>query len=188
MFRQYSLTLIGMPGCGKTFWGKRLSEWFKIPFIDIDDLIVKRAGGLSLPSILSASSNGERDLQQLENKCLQEVLYSKLNVGTPHVISTGGSAIYSDCAVEFFNHPSNFVVHLDVPMDVLEQRTEQFTNRGIVFNGMTPTELKESRDILYRQYADLSMYIHHNTDLVDLLSTEFQIPNPKTVIPKRYKP
>ena len=176
MFRQSSLTLIGMPGCGKTYWGKRLAQRLWLPALDIDDLIVERAGGRSLPTVLRSTADGERVLKQLENNCLRQVLDTKLHTGSPTIISTGGSAIYAECAAEFFRHPLNFVIHLDVPMDVLEERTENFTNRGIVFNGMTPAQLKASRDVLYRQYADLSIPMREGTDLIQLLASGFGIP------------
>ena len=168
MFRRSSLTLIGMPGCGKTYWGKRLAQRFGMPVIDIDDLIVKRAGGRPLPTLLKSYPDGESVLKRLENNSLQHVLDTTISRGRPTVISTGGSAVYASCAAEFFRNPLNFVVHLDVPMDVLEQRTENFTNRGIVFDG-TPVKLKESRDVLYKLYADLSIPMDKDTDLAELL-------------------
>ena len=180
MIRSSSLTLIGMPGCGKTYWGRRLAQEFWIPALDIDDLIVDRAGGRSLPTILS-SNNGEQLLGSLENDCLQQVLDLKLNTGTPTIVSTGGSAVYADCATEFFGHPLNFVLHLDVGLDDLIVRTENFTNRGIIFNGMTPTDLKRTRDVLYRQYADVSVHVPSDTTnlpvmLSGLLAAHFGTP------------
>lgn len=175
MFHRSCVTLIGMPGCGKTYWGKRLAQRFGMPVIDIDDLIVQRAGGRSLPTLLKASPDGESALKQLENDSLQHVLDTTVGSETPAIISTGGSTVYADCAAEFFRHPLNFVIHLDVPMDVLEERTENFTNRGIVFNGMTPAELKASRDVLYKQHADLSIPMHRDTNLVKLLALGFGI-------------
>ena len=48
-------------------------------------------------------------------------------------------------------------------MDVLKERTENFTNRGIVFNGMTPAELKASRDVLINTRG-LEHPMHEGTD------------------------
>ena len=170
MLRKSSLTLIGMPGCGKTYWGKRLAQKFGMPVIDIDDLIVKRSGGRSLPNLLS-TYDGEKVLKQMENNCMQFVMDNTLHKNSPSIISTGGSVVYADCAMDFFSHPYNFVVHLDVDMDVLEKRTENFTNRGIIFNGMTPYQLKKTRDILYRRFADLSIQMDESTDLSNLMET-----------------
>ena len=170
MFRHCtSITLIGMPGCGKTYWGKRLAQRFWIPAVDIDDLIVHRAGGRSLPTILA--EGGETVLQSLENDCLQNVLDTKLNTATPTIISTGGSAVYATCAKEFFRHPMNLVLHLDVSTPNLVERTQNFTNRGIIFNNMTPEQLKRKRDVLYREHSDVSVYLPHDSDLTNLVSS-----------------
>ncbi|MDQ3552075.1 MAG: shikimate kinase, partial [Bacteroidota bacterium] len=34
--------LIGFMGCGKTHWGRQLSEKLQIPFFDLDDAIVEQ--------------------------------------------------------------------------------------------------------------------------------------------------
>jgi len=44
---------------------------------------------------------------------------------------------------------------LKTDFDKLVERTNNFTNRGIVFNGLTPKELYEERDKLYEKYADI---------------------------------
>ena len=41
--------------------------------------------------------------------------------------------------------------------EILKKRTETFTNRGIVFNGLTPEQLYKNRCILYEKYADYSV-------------------------------
>ena len=154
-----------MPGW-ENHWGKRLLTVRDA--CDRDDLIVKRLRAAA-PDPLKSYPDGESVLKRLENNSLQHVLDTTISRGRPTVISTGGSAVNASCADEFFRNPLNFVVHLDVPMDVLEQRTENFTNRGIVFDGMTPVKLKESRDVLYKLYADLSIPMHKDTDLAELL-------------------
>ena len=39
-----SIVLIGMPGCGKSTVGRRLSELLNLPFLDTDDVIQARSG------------------------------------------------------------------------------------------------------------------------------------------------
>ena len=51
----------------------------------------------------------------------------------------------------------NLIVYLNTSFDILKQRTENFTNRGIVFNGLTAEELYSSRDKLYKKYADIEI-------------------------------
>jgi shikimate kinase len=74
-----------------------------------------------------------------------------------HVIATGGSAAYSQPAME---HLSRFgaVVFLDVPFDVLIQRVTDLESRGIAAPpGTTFKKLYEERVPLYRAWADITV-------------------------------
>jgi len=53
-------------------------------------------------------------------------------------ISPGGSVIYSEKSMSYLKRSNNLIVHLKVDFETLKIRTENFTNRGIVFNGLTP--------------------------------------------------
>ena len=39
--------------------------------------------------------------------------------------------------MKYLQNNNNLIVYLDTEYDLLETRTENFTNRGIVFNGLT---------------------------------------------------
>jgi len=73
------------------------------------------------------------------------------------IISTGGSVIYCKDGIEFLQNSKNIIIYLKTNFEILKKRTENFTNRGIVFNGLTPIELFNERDILYKKYADISI-------------------------------
>ena len=74
-----------------------------------------------------------------------------------NIISTGGSVVYCEKGMKYLQNNNNLIVYLDTEYDLLETRTENFTNRGIVFNGLTPRQLYNERNILYKKYADVTI-------------------------------
>lgn len=80
-----NLVLIGLPGCGKTTIGRRLSAELGLDFVDCDVEIEKRAGR-TIPEIFA--KNGEEAFRRLESDLLAEVLK------TPgKVVSAGGGIV-----------------------------------------------------------------------------------------------
>lgn len=168
-----AVTLIGMPGSGKSYWAQRLADASGAELAELDADIEQAAGGVPLLDMV-AEPGGEALLGFLENKVMFR-RYTSLGMQTefpPLVISTGGSAVYAKCADRFFLHPSNLVVHLDVAHGVLHRRTEGFSNRGIVFNGMTPSELHRERAPLYKRFSDAVARAPEENDNADALAPE----------------
>lgn len=79
-----NLVLIGMPGCGKTSVGKKLSQKTGRPFFDIDEEIVLKAGK-SIPEIFA--EGGEASFRKIEAEVTAEL--SKKN---GIILATGGGA------------------------------------------------------------------------------------------------
>ena len=77
--------LIGYMGCGKSYWGKRLSNSLSLNFIDLDELIEKREG-LRIPDIFKQF--GEASFREREQSALEYVK----DIKQACVISTGGGA------------------------------------------------------------------------------------------------
>lgn len=77
--------LIGMPGCGKSTLGKKLSEKLNYEFIDMDNYIERKAC-MFVDEIFSAY--GEEYFRDLESNTLKEFLLLD-NV----IIATGGGVI-----------------------------------------------------------------------------------------------
>jgi shikimate kinase len=98
---------MGYRGCGKTTIGKRLADRLWAKFIDIDDLIVKQAGGMSIRDIFL--QHGEPYYRDIETECLREALKNSdiiLALGGGTVIrednramlqADGGKIIYLKC-------------------------------------------------------------------------------------------
>ena len=145
---QSNLTLIGMPGAGKSTVGIILAKNMGLGFIDTDVLIqINRQK--SLQQILDESDH--LNLRAIE---AEEIL--KLNV-SGHVIATGGSAAYSDAAMTHLQSIST-IVFLEVSFAEIERRIRNFATRGIAkAKNQTFRELFDERQILYKKYAELTV-------------------------------
>ena len=110
-----------MPGAGKSTLGILLAKELGLDFIDTDVSIQVREGK-TLQHI--SDEKGYLALRDIE----EQVLLTE-NI-TGKVVSTGGSAVYSDAGMAHLKQDS-VVVFLDVPLAELEQRISNFSTRGI---------------------------------------------------------
>nr|WP_282755678.1 shikimate kinase [Desulfuromonas thiophila] len=143
-----NLTLIGMPGAGKSTLGVVLAKRLSLGFVDTDVLIqVNR--GKALQQILDEA--GYLELRRIEE---EEIL--RLQVER-HVIATGGSAVYSAAAMAHLQRLST-IVFLDVAFDEICRRIHNFDSRGIACApGQSFAELYQERLLLYRRYAEITI-------------------------------
>jgi len=143
-----NITLIGMPGSGKSTVGIILAKYLSFSFVDTD-ILIQINQQKSLQEILD-----ESDYLNLRRIEAQEIL--KLNIKS-HVIATGGSAVYSDKAMSHLKDISA-IVFLEVDFDTCRKRIHNFDTRGIAkAAGQTFRDLFEERQILYRKYAELTV-------------------------------
>lgn len=140
-----NVTLIGMPGAGKSTTGIILAKYLSCGFIDTDVLIqINRKK--SLQEIIDES--GYLALRRVEE---EEIL--GINVAD-HVIATGGSAVYSSRAMSHLRDIST-IVFLAVDFETILRRIHNFETRGIAKAGnQTFRDLFEERQILYEKYAE----------------------------------
>lgn len=139
------ITLIGMPGAGKSAVGKALARELGYSFVDIDERIEGRAG-MPLHEVLNSA--GDLEFVRIEE---QEVLDLRRVDNT--VISPGGSIVYSEKAMKKLKAMSK-VVFLSVSLDTIKKRIGN-APRGIV--GLEEKGIEriyEEREKIYRKYAD----------------------------------
>ena len=74
-----------MPGSGKTKVARRLAELLHRPFVDVDELIVRKAGR-SIPDIFAR--DGEAHFRDLESKVIEG-----FSAGHCLVVATGGGSV-----------------------------------------------------------------------------------------------
>lgn len=141
-----NLTLIGMPGAGKSTIGIILAKYMSLGFIDTD-VLIQINQQKSLQEIISESDY--LNLRKIEE---EEIL--KINIQN-HVIATGGSAVYSRLAMSHLRDIS-MIIFLKVEYEEIKKRIRNFKSRGIAkHKDQTFRDLFNERQILYHKYAEL---------------------------------
>ncbi len=141
-----NITLIGMPGSGKSTVGVLLAKVLGYNFLDVDLLIQQREGAL-LQEILNERGT-ERFLDtEAEAICSVEC-------PAPTVIAPGGSAVCRAQAMEHLKALGT-VVYLRLSYGDLEGRIHNLGSRGIAMEpGQTLRDIYDYRAPLYEAYAD----------------------------------
>jgi shikimate kinase len=121
------ISLIGFMGCGKTTIGRLLSKRLGIPFLDLDEIVVKRVG-MSIPEIFKRK--GENVFRKLESQLLKELLLQN----TSFVLSTGGGTPTYLNNAELINRYSKSV-YLKTQFNILWERISSDKNRPLTSLG-----------------------------------------------------
>lgn len=146
MEKKQNLTLIGMAGAGKSTLGVLLAKALGYDFIDTDILIQQKHKKL-LQEIID--EEGIDAFLTIEEDILSELTIDRA------IIATGGSAVYSDKAMQALKQHST-VVYLEVPYEEILSRVKNIATRGIVLkHGNSLKDAFEERQPLYHQYADI---------------------------------
>jgi len=152
-----NITLIGMPGAGKSSIGKKLAGYLKFNFLDSDIMIEKNTGS-KLQQIIDEA--GEKRFLELEQQAI-------LSLGKIDncVICPGGSVVYSEEAMEFLKKISK-VIYLDVEIEHLKKHISDLDKRGVVgLKGKTLEEIYNERIPIYNTYADIILKIPSGGDI-----------------------
>jgi shikimate kinase len=143
-----NIILIGMPGSGKSTIGIVLAKKTAKAFIDTD-VMIQTNEGRSLQAIID--SDGYMELRTIEARNLLT-----LNC-TNHVISTGGSAVYSDAAMTHLKS-AGLTVFLNVNLITLKKRIRNYDTRGLAKRAdQTFEDLFNERFLLYKKHADITI-------------------------------
>ncbi len=143
-----NITLIGMPGAGKSTIGIILAKDLAFGFLDTD-VLIQINQQKSLQNIVD-----ESDYMELRKIEANEIL--KVNI-QHHIIATGGSAVYSHAAMEHLSQDSA-IVFLDVGLKEIRQRIWNFDSRGIAkADDQSLDDLFHERGELYRKYANITV-------------------------------
>lgn len=141
-----NITLIGMPGVGKSTIGVILAKIIGYEFVDSDIVIQKQEGRLLREIIADVGSDG---FLEIENR-----VHAEMNV-CHSVISPGGSICYCTQGIEHLRDIST-IVYLKLDYPDLERRLGNLTARGVVLkDGQTLLDLYKERTPLYEKYAHL---------------------------------
>lgn len=143
-----NVTLIGMPGCGKSTIGVVLAKVLGYQFVDTDLLIQKQEDMLLYQII---KEKGLEEFMRIENQVNSEITGEKM------VIATGGSVIYGEEAMMHLREISE-VVYIKLPLQAIKKRLGNIRRRGVALkDGQTLKDLYNERCPLYEQYATITI-------------------------------
>ena len=144
------ITLTGFMGSGKTTVGKVLADFLGCPFLDLDDLVVKKAGK-SIPDIFA--QDGEPAFRELEAKLLRQTV-GKYAESTA-VLALGGGAILAPASAALLRDKT-VCIYLRATLDTLLARLAGETAGRPLADGALATRLAE-REPLYEETAHVTI-------------------------------
>ncbi len=142
------LTLVGMPGSGKSTVGRQLARRLGFPLVDTDALLERRLRQ-TIKSYFEA--HGEESFRDVESQVLGEVMRDGGNA----VVSTGGGAVLRAVNRQILRQGST-VFYLQSSPEELFRRLRHDTQRPLLQVANPLAKLRElyaQRDPLYRETA-----------------------------------
>ena len=155
-----SITLIGMPGCGKSTIGRQLARLRQLPFLDSDHEI-ERFLGCSIREFFDRE--GEPAFRDVEQR----------------VIATGGGSVLRPANREAMKAHAT-VVYLHTQVEDLARRLSRDTQRPLLQVADPRQRLRDLyavRDPIYREVADIIVDTAHRSAalLVNLISMQLDL-------------
>lgn len=140
-----NVTLIGMPGVGKSTLGVVLAKVLGYGFVDAD-LLIQKEENRKLHQIIE--EEGVDGFKAVENRVNTSIHTQRT------IIATGGSVVYCDEAMKHLKDIGK-VVYLKLSLGELSKRLSNLKGRGVLLKeGQTLEDLYEERTPLYEKYAD----------------------------------
>lgn len=141
-----NITLIGMPGVGKSTLGVVLAKILGFQFLD-SDLLIQKQEKRKLSRIIA--EEGIEGFKKIENRVNASIEVQDT------VIATGGSVVYCEEAMQHLKSVGK-VVYLKLSYEAISKRLGNLKGRGVVLKeGQTLRDLYEERIPLYEKYADI---------------------------------
>lgn len=146
MNKASNIVLIGMPGSGKSTFGRSLASLREMRFIDTD-ILIEQLENLPIQQIVNR--RGFQYLRNVEADILRGVEIEG------HVIATGGSAVYCRRAMDHLGEIGT-IVYLKISLPTLLRRVNNTSSRGLAKMPQHPLpRLYRERLPLYEQAADI---------------------------------
>ncbi|GAB6162334.1 homoserine kinase [Desulfothermus naphthae] len=140
-----NISLIGMPGSGKSTIVKKLARTLNFTWIDTD-LLIESWFGTSLQEIRDRLGN--ENFLKAEEFIVLNLYVNKC------VIATGGSVVYSKDAMKYLKKLGP-VIYLRCSLDEIKYRIAKNPERGLVIEkGQDLSDLYRERTPLYQSYCD----------------------------------
>lgn len=158
-----NVTLIGMPGSGKSSVGRRLAKRLGCGFLDVDPLIVSAYDASTLQEVLDRLGN--EGFLDAEAQVIADLRCENT------VIAPGGSAVLREKGILHLKELGP-VVYLKPSTQALMKRLRNLSTRGVPLEpGQSVEDLYRYRAPFYEKYADLTVNSDqpHIDDTVELI-------------------
>jgi shikimate kinase len=151
MNKQLKVVLVGLPGSGKSTFGRQLAKEMNFPFLDLD-LLIEEQYQLKISDIFSI--HGEGTFRDWESKVLQDTLKQDQAC----ILASGGGTPCFHDNMDFINAQA-VSVYLDVPLGSISRRLQSSkAQQRPLFQGLDQGEitlklksLLVSREYFYNQ-------------------------------------
>jgi shikimate kinase len=141
------ISLVGMPGCGKSTVGRQLARQLGLPFVDSDAEIERRLG---MPIRDWFAAHGEASFRDVEQDIIDELTQRQ-----GLVLATGGGAVLRPANRDAL-HARTHAFYLRSSPEELFRRLRHDTQRPLLQVADPQLRLRElfrERDPLYRRVA-----------------------------------
>lgn len=153
---QIKVVLIGLPGSGKSTFGRKLAKTMEVDFLDLDQLIELKEKR-KIPEIFN--QDGEEAFRRIESKTLQEILEQEQSF----VLASGGGCPCFNDNMSLIKE-SAASVYLDLPAESITNRLNNAQHqKRPMFEGMDKgqilakvNQLKLERERFYN-LADIKL-------------------------------
>lgn len=144
-----NITLIGMPGSGKSTVGRLLSKQLGYAFLDVDPLIVSRYKAPNLQKVLD--DLGTEAFLDAEAEVISGISCENT------ILAPGGSAVLREKGALHLKALGP-VVYLKPSVEALTKRLGNLATRGVTLKpGQTLGDLCAYRSPFYEKYADATI-------------------------------
>lgn len=143
------IILIGFMGSGKSEVAQKLSQKLNLPFIDMDELVLRKSGRKDINEIFESS--GELYFRELEEDVARE-----LQILEEAVIATGGGIVLNRIIIKCLkNRQRDAMVWLDTKFATICERLKNDKTRPLFKDLKDAKRLYKMRKPLYENYGDI---------------------------------
>lgn len=153
-----NISLIGMPGAGKSVIGKKLSKKISLEFIDLDEYIEKSSGR----KISELFKHGEKYFRDIESENLKKVLKNHEDT----IISTGGGIILREENIKLLKK-NTYIIFIDRDIHHI-LKTLKLENRPLLRKNPKKSleKLYNERYKIYYEISDIKVKNNKNIKII----------------------
>ena len=141
------IVFIGHPFAGKTALSREFNKYFKGNFIDVDEEIIRRENGKTIPEIFE--EKGEAYFRSLETQIIKE-----LSCKVGYLISLGGGAVLNNENMDLLRQNS---IIFNVKRDIEKISENDIKNRPLCKDKNELKNIIKNRKEIYEKYADFEV-------------------------------